>query len=189
MLCGYVQGGSTLLIESAGTVLKLATRRLALTLPTRRSAMGYCLAVMTMIVSSKEHGAMGIGIDISYDAVPYPDYSYFESHPDRVATMATLFGMKPPPVDRCRVLELGCAGGGNLIPMAYGLPQSEFVGIDTSARQIAAGQEKASALGLKNVTLQPLDILDVNTDHGQFDYIIAHGVFSWVPRVVQDKIL
>ena len=134
-------------------------------------------------------GAKGIGIDVSYDAVPYPDYSYSESHPDRVATMATLFGMKPPPVDRCRVLELGCAGGGNLIPMAYGLPQSEFVGIDTSARQIAAGQEKISALGLKNVTLQHLDILDVNTDHGQFDYIIAHGVFSWVPRAVQDKIL
>ena len=134
-------------------------------------------------------GAKGIGIDVSYDAVPYPDYSYSESHPDRVATMATLFGMKPPPVDRCRVLELGCAGGGNLIPMAYGLPQSEFVGIDTSARQIAAGQEKISALGLKNVTLQHLDILDVNTDHGQFDYIIAHGVFSWVPPVVQDKIL
>jgi tRNA G46 methylase TrmB len=48
------------------------------------------------------------------------------------------------------VLELGCASGGNLIPMAYGLPESEFVGIDYAARQIAEGQAAVAALGLDN---------------------------------------
>ena len=125
----------------------------------------------------------------AYDQVPYPSLSYSQSHPDRLATVATLLGMSPTPVNRCRVLELGCASGGNLIPMAYGLPESDFVGIDNSARQIAEGQAMVKTLGLKNVTLGYLDILDVNVELGQFDYIIAHGVFSWVPRAVQEKIL
>jgi methyltransferase-like protein/2-polyprenyl-3-methyl-5-hydroxy-6-metoxy-1,4-benzoquinol methylase len=125
----------------------------------------------------------------AYDQVPYPSLSYSQSHPDRLATMATLLGMSPAAVDRCRVLELGCAVGGNLIPMAYGLPESDFVGIDSSAQQIAEGRAAVAALGLKNITFQHLDILDVDASLGQFDYIIAHGVYSWVPRAVQAKIL
>lgn len=125
----------------------------------------------------------------SYDEVPYPSLSYSQSHPDRLATVATLLGTSPPPIDRCRVLELGCAVGGNIIPMAYGLPDSVFVGLDISARQIAEGQAAVEALGLKNITFKHLDILDVDADLGQFDYIIAHGVFSWVLRPVQDKVL
>ena len=122
----------------------------------------------------------------SYDETPYPSLSYVQSHPDRLATVATLLGLSPPPVQSCRVLEVGCAGGGNIVPMAYALPGSEFVGIDTSARQIAEGQGMVEALGLDNVTLQCADILDLDPDLGVFDYIIAHGVFSWVPRTVQD---
>jgi methyltransferase-like protein/SAM-dependent methyltransferase len=125
----------------------------------------------------------------TYDQIPYPSLSYTQSHPDRLATLATLLGMSPSPIERCRVLELGCASGGNVIPMAYGLPDSKFVGIDISARQIAEGQETVATLGLKNIALKHLDILDVDAGLGQFDYIIAHGVFSWVPRPVQDKIL
>lgn len=124
----------------------------------------------------------------SYDEVPYPSLSHSQCHPDRLATVATLLGMSPPPVERCRVLELGCASGGNLIPIAHGLPESESMGLDISARQIAEGQAAVEALGLKNIALKHLDILDVNADLGQFDYIIAHGVFSWVPRPMRDKI-
>ncbi len=124
-----------------------------------------------------------------YDKVPYPSYSFVQSHPDHLATLATLLGMDPPPVDRSRVLELGCASGGNLIPMAYGLPGSEFVGIDLSARQVAEGQAMIAELGLTNVSLRQLDILDVGPSLGQFDYIIAHGVYSWVPPEVRDKLL
>ncbi len=62
----------------------------------------------------------------SYDDVPYSAYPYSKSHPDNLAVMATLFGMSPPPADECRVLELGCGSGGNLIPMACALPRSSF---------------------------------------------------------------
>jgi methyltransferase-like protein/SAM-dependent methyltransferase len=131
-----------------------------------------------------------------YDAVPYPSFSFHVSHPDRLATLATLLGMRPPPVENCRVLELGCAAGGNLIPMAQSLPESELVGIDLSARHIAEGRAMLAAVGLKNVTLQHMNILDVDADFGQptgsqrgFDYIIAHGIYSWVPPEVQEKVL
>jgi methyltransferase-like protein/SAM-dependent methyltransferase len=125
----------------------------------------------------------------SYEETPYHSNPMSASHPDCLATMATLYGMKPPAVETCRVLELGCAGGGNLIPMALTLPRGRFVGIDLSPRQIAQGREIVAALGLGNIELQPLSILDVGPDLGTFDYILCHGVYSWVPAAVQDKIL
>jgi methyltransferase-like protein/2-polyprenyl-3-methyl-5-hydroxy-6-metoxy-1,4-benzoquinol methylase len=125
----------------------------------------------------------------SYDQVPYPFLSYAQSHPDRLATLAILLGLNPVPIERARVLELGCAGGGNLIPMALNLPDSRFVGIDNSNRQIGEGQAKAKALGLTNITLECLDILEIPPGLGQYDYIVAHGVYSWVPPAVQEKIL
>lgn len=125
----------------------------------------------------------------SYEKVPYTSLSFHESHPDRLATLARLFGLQPAPVENCRVLELGCASGGNLIPMAYSLPGSHFTGIDYSARQIAAGQAEIAALGLKNIELQPRNLLDIGPQDGLFDYILAHGVYSWVPPQVQDRLL
>jgi methyltransferase-like protein/protein-L-isoaspartate O-methyltransferase len=130
-----------------------------------------------------------MGAQASYDQTPYPSLSYSQSHPDRLATVATLLGMSPTAVERCRVLELGCASGGNLIPMGYGLPGSQFVGVDISARQIAEGQTAVTTLGLRNVTLRHMDILEAGADLGKFDYIIAHGVYSWVPPAVQNKVL
>jgi SAM-dependent methyltransferase len=125
----------------------------------------------------------------AYDEVLYPGYPFPQTHPDRLATIARLFGMQPAPVERCRVLELGCGDGGNLIPMAYALPGSEFVGIDLGARGIAKGLETIEVLGLRNISLQSLDIRDVGADLGKFDYIVAHGVYSWVPPDVQERIL
>lgn len=132
---------------------------------------------------------MSDAIQTSYDQVPYESVPFIETHPDRLATVAVLFGMQPPPVEQCRVLELGCAGGGNLIPMAISLPASRFVGIDLSPRQIVDGQQIVHALGLTNIELRTLSILDIGPDFGQYDYLICHGVYSWVPPPVQDRIL
>jgi methyltransferase-like protein len=125
----------------------------------------------------------------TYDELPYDSHPFAETHPNNLAAVATLFGMEPAPVENCRLLELGCAGGGNLIPMAEALPESRFVGIDLSRRQIADGQKIVAALGLTNLELRHASILDVGPDFGQFDYILCHGVYSWVPPLVQQKIL
>ena len=86
----------------------------------------------------------------SYDEVPYESSSFPQTHPDRLATLARLFGLDPAPVDRCRVLELGCAMGSTLVPMAFHLPNSEFVGVDSSARQVAIARAAAAELRLRN---------------------------------------
>lgn len=132
---------------------------------------------------------------MSYDALPYPSLPLSQTHPERLATQATLLGMTPVPVERCRVLELGCASGGNLLPMAMLLPNSRFIGIDLSQRQIDDGRVLVNELGLTNLKLRALDIAALASDEGlamelgQFDYIIAHGVYSWVPRPVQEALL
>lgn len=125
----------------------------------------------------------------TYDEIPYPGMSYSQTHPDRLATVATLLGLEPAPVEHCRVLALGCASGWNLLPMAYGLPESSILGLDRSARQIRGGQEMVKQLGLHNLELRAMDILDIGPELGRFDYVIAHGVFSWVPAEVQEKLL
>jgi methyltransferase-like protein len=125
----------------------------------------------------------------SYDEAPYPGRAYAHTHPDYMAVLATLLGLNPPPVARCRVLEIGCAAGSNLIPMALSLPEATFVGIDLSPRQIADGRRIVEALGLTNVTLLVRDVREVGDELGQFDYIIAHGVYSWVPAPVRDRLM
>src|SRR5919197_3347157 len=125
----------------------------------------------------------------AYDEVLYPNYVHAQSHPDRLATLATLFGMRSARVGRCRVLELACGDGGNLIPLALDLAGSEFVGIDLAARPVAKGRRMIAALGLKNIELRQLDLMSLPRTLGQFDYIMAHGLYSWVPPAVQDRIL
>jgi SAM-dependent methyltransferase len=125
----------------------------------------------------------------SYDEIPFANDPYPASQPDQLATVATLFGLTPVRVDRCRVLELGCARGGNLIPLAVSLPGSRFVGIDSSSQQVAAARQVIEALSLGNIEVECLDILDVDARLGTFDYIICHGTYSWVPAAVRDKIL
>jgi methyltransferase-like protein len=129
-----------------------------------------------------------LNAETSYDLVPYESRPYPQAHPDRLATVATLFGAHPPPPERCTVLELGCASGGNLIPMAVELPESSFLGIDASARQIDDGRRTIDAVGLSNVDLRHADI-HATPDLGMFDYVICHGVFSWVPASVRERIL
>ncbi|HET9934088.1 MAG TPA: class I SAM-dependent methyltransferase, partial [Polyangiaceae bacterium] len=85
--------------------------------------------------------------------------------------------------------ELGCASGGNLVPMAESLAQSSCLGIDLSSRQIEDGNRFIAQTGLRNVSLRQASILDINESDGEFDYIVCHGVYSWVPRHVQAAIL
>lgn len=125
----------------------------------------------------------------SYDRVPYASGSQHHTHPDHLAALAMLHGLEPAPPASCRVLELGCADGGNIIAMAVELPSSRFTGIDLSPRQIDDGMSETGELGLSNIELRTMSILDVDASFGTFDYIICHGVFSWVTREVQEKIL
>ncbi|MCO6459724.1 MAG: methyltransferase regulatory domain-containing protein [Pirellulaceae bacterium] len=126
---------------------------------------------------------------LGYDELPYPSGPYPYSHCDHLATVARLFGIPSTDVRQCRVLEIGCADGANLIPMALTLPGSQFVGIDLSRRQVQAGRELIAELELGNVQLHQQDLTTYAGEAAKFDYIIAHGVYSWTTLRVRDSLL
>jgi SAM-dependent methyltransferase len=125
----------------------------------------------------------------SYDAVAYEGQPISHAHVDRLAVLGILHGMSPAPIRRCRVLELGCGDGGHLLPQAATLPGSEFAGVDLSEAAIGRGVDRASKLDLRNLRLECRNLLDIGPEYGEFDYIVAHGVYAWVPGPVRDKIL
>jgi methyltransferase-like protein/SAM-dependent methyltransferase len=125
----------------------------------------------------------------SYDSVVYPSYPYPVTHPEWLGAIGKFFGLNCPDPRTARVLELGCASGGNLLPMAEAFPQAHFVGIDLSSRQIELGQKQIEELKLKNLELRAADITLLLNEPEPFDYILCHGVYSWVPDEVRDAIL
>jgi SAM-dependent methyltransferase len=125
-----------------------------------------------------------------YDTTPYNSVSYPPSAPGHLAAVAYLFGLETPDVSNARVLEIGCAAGGNVIPYTAAHPRAHIVGIDLSPAQIDQGRLTVQALDLDNVELLAGDIAQMDLGPlGQFDYVIAHGVYSWVPAEVQDGLL
>ena len=116
----------------------------------------------------------------AYDRLPYTEHAYAETHPDRLAVVARLQGWNPPAVASARVLELGCGPGGNLVPMASGLRMAGLVGVDRSSRQIEQARTVARAASLTNVDFVEASFDDPGAVAGQFDFVVAHGVCSWV---------
>lgn len=125
----------------------------------------------------------------SYDEIPYEDYCFPQTHPEHLFALSALFGRRAPPFERARVLELGCARGGNLLPMALDLPEATFVGVDLSPSQVAAAERRRTALGLDNVSFRCTSVADLGAEEGLFDYVLCHGVFSWVSAPVREAIL
>lgn len=125
---------------------------------------------------------------VSYNDIPYTSYVFSHCQPTRLHALAKIKGFDPVPVETAKILEIGCSFGGNLVPFAIRHPHSFTVGIDLSQEQINIGQQMIQHIGLQNVELVAADISNVSFNI-KFDYIICHGVFSWVPDFVQDAIL
>lgn len=126
---------------------------------------------------------------ITYDELPYKSKAFSNSLPESQNLIATILGLDTPNIKTARVLEIGCSYGGNILSFAMGNPKAEAIGIDLSEQQIKEGKKLIEFLGLKNIKLYHKNILDFDESFGKFDYIICHGVFSWVPEIVQNKIL
>lgn len=124
-----------------------------------------------------------------YNEVPYDSHPFPQSAIEHLQSLAWLFGLDAPAPARARVLELGCAAGGNLIPMGVRHPQGRMLGVDLSPVQIGQGQEMLGHVRAPNVELRALSITDIDDSFGTFDYIVCHGVYSWVPASVQEAIL
>lgn len=125
----------------------------------------------------------------AFDLVRYPNIPYARTHPAALGVFAALFGRPFAPFAACRVLEIGCSEGVNLLNMALGAPDSEFVGVDLAEQPIALAREAALAMDLANVSFHVQDIVEMGGELGRFDYIIAHGVYAWVPTRVREALM
>lgn len=126
----------------------------------------------------------------TYDELPYPTFTFPQTSPDRLATLGILHDLRPADASKCRYLELGCGSGTNVAYSASIFTESEFVGIDLNEKHIETAVKTAADLGLKNAAFHAADLLSVSaTELGKFDLIVAHGLFSWVPATVRDRVL
>jgi SAM-dependent methyltransferase len=130
----------------------------------------------------------------AYDLFEYPGYAYPATHPARLEAIARLFGLRPGPAAQSRVLELGCGDGGNLLSLAQALPGARLVGIDAAPSAVERGMRLARAAGLENVELRCMDLEELHEggelgEAGSFDYILSHGVYSWIPPRVRVALL
>ncbi|MEN8668914.1 MULTISPECIES: class I SAM-dependent methyltransferase [unclassified Ketobacter] len=124
-----------------------------------------------------------------YDQIPYRCQPIEWTAPERLAINSLLHGGPAPTLARYRVLELGCGDGANLLPLAYYRPQAEWVGVDGSARHIEQARSRLAQLQLDNLEFLQLDFRQANAQlMGKFDFIIVHGVFSWVADGVRDAL-
>ena len=125
----------------------------------------------------------------TYNELLYKSNPFTYTVPALLEAQGKLFGLTPKDSRKARILELGSSFGGNIITQALYNPEAEFVGVDLTAEQVKKGNEVIEKIGLKNIKLIEKNILDINEDFGKFDYIIVHGVFSWVPDIVKEKII
>ena len=124
----------------------------------------------------------------SYEAVPYDAKPIAATDPDRASVIGRLFGIETANVARARVLELGCAEGTNLLALASAYPEASFIGIDLSSALLDFARSSLSELALDNVRFEQGDISDLPARSGEFDFVIAHGVYSWVPATVRNAL-
>lgn len=128
-------------------------------------------------------------VEKQYNEVPYMSKSFYYTLPEKQKTVLQLLGFETADLKNARVLEIGCSFGGNIIPFAIAHPEAEIIGIDLAEIQVNEGNNIINFLGLNNIKLYHKNIMDFDESFGKFDYIICHGVFSWVTEEVQNKIL
>lgn len=125
----------------------------------------------------------------THEAISERDSAVVHVSPVHLRAVAHLCGHQAPPLDKARVLELGCGRGRNLQAFALAYPEAQVVGIDLWPDELAAGENEALALGIKNLQFLPMLYLDVDDTLGVFDYIIVRDEYSWAPDAMREALL
>ncbi len=128
--------------------------------------------------------AKEIYADLGYLSQPFPYASapFLESY-------ARLLGLSPAPANTARILEIGSSYGGNLMSQALFYPQATFTGIEIAPTQVSVGKTYIDQLGITNLELLEGDVNESHHHLGTYDYIIAHGFYSWVDEDTKDNFL
>ncbi len=124
-----------------------------------------------------------------YRARDYPAMSHPVADPAVNFVAARLVGLEAPFPGDARILEIGCASGHHLLPLAERWPAARLTGIDFSGRAIRRARGLAEEAGLSNVDFHECALDAFEAHDGPYDFIIAHGFFSWVPDEVKARLL
>ena len=125
-----------------------------------------------------------------YEHHSYPAWSHPQTDPAVTAVAARVAGLDVRDPACATILEIGCAAGHNLLPLAARWPQSRFTGIDFSSSAIAEARETARLAGLANVEFIETDLRTFDPGAGtRYDFIIAHGFYSWVRGEIRQALL
>jgi SAM-dependent methyltransferase len=124
-----------------------------------------------------------------YESLAYVPTIHPNTSPDWLSVIGRLLGLPAAAPTACRVLDLGCGQGTDLIVKAAKFPNSHFTGVDFSSPDIDTARRLAAEAGVKNVEFHQADLLEWELDGPPFDYIIAYGLFSWVPDEVKERLL
>ncbi|MEM6364397.1 MAG: class I SAM-dependent methyltransferase [Planctomycetota bacterium] len=135
-----------------------------------------------------DHSRVGPS-EFAYDRFAYTGAPDPLIHLRHLEVASTMFGLQPADISTCRVLELGCADGTNLLPYAVEFPGSTFVGIDRAAERIQQANLAVKELDLANISFRHADVCDIGAELGEFDYVLVPGVYSWVNEEARDAII
>ncbi|MGB6221648.1 methyltransferase domain-containing protein [Haloferula sp.] len=125
-----------------------------------------------------------------YSEHRYPALSHPEAHPAVLCASSRCAGVVSPALpENCRLLEIGCASAHHLLPLAARYPDSHFTGIDFSDTAIRSARRIADQTGLKNLTLEHADLREWTAGDEKYDYIVAHGMLSWIPDPAKEALL
>lgn len=128
--------------------------------------------------------------DTPYDELPYESQPIPYTAPEQLAMVSRYHGGPAPTMHGCRYLEVGCGDAANLLPLAFYRDDSRFVGIDVSVGAIDAGRSSAERIGVTNLELSAMDLVGARSRlEGPFDYIVAHGVLSWISPERQEALM
>jgi len=126
---------------------------------------------------NRNNGSVGYVTDTTY-----ADTFFRELSPAWLNYVAALNGVTPRPLDAAfRYLELGCGFGTSSVVNAAAFPQASFDACDLNIEHVEGGRAFAAHLGVDNVRFHaaPFQHLPV-TEFGAYDFIVLHGVYSWV---------
>lgn len=140
-------------------------------------------------MSDPAGNSAGGPVDVLYRRRNYPPMSHPVSDPAVSSIAAWIGGLKTPPPAGAAILEIGCGLGHNLIPLGRRWPAAELTGMDISEEMIAVASRRAAESGTGNVTFIAADLRSFDFGGRTFDYIIAHGFFSWVADDVKMALL
>jgi SAM-dependent methyltransferase len=123
--------------------------------------------------------------------IPYARTFIWELAPAWLDHVARISALAPPSRDgEFAWCDLGCGQGLTAAVLAATHPAGRFCGIDLMPAHIEGARRFAAECAIENVEFHAADFsAAAESDFGGFDYIVCHGVYSWVDEQSQRGLL